>query len=109
MAGPDYIVSMDKSSKLPKLPLVLTGNLLRSGDVVYYDGRGWSESLADAQLAGDEPSARALETIAATSAGEVVDAYLVTVCADSDGRPAAAHYREEIRAGGPTIRFGEDA
>ncbi|WP_390547977.1 DUF2849 domain-containing protein [Qipengyuania sp. MTN3-11] len=100
---------MEKSSKLPKLPVVLTANLLRGGEVVYFDGEGWGANLASAFLAEDEPAARHLETIAADSAGIVVDPYLVTAAKGEDGRPAPAHYREAIRAAGPTIGFGETA
>lgn len=100
---------MEKSSKLPKLPLVLTGNLLRDGDVVYFDGSDWTGDLSSAALAEDEETARRLETMAGNVAGVVVDAYLVTVAKGEGGRPAPAHYREAIRASGPTIDFGETA
>lgn len=100
---------MEKSSKLPKLPLVLTGNRLRDGDVVYFDGSDWTGDLSGAALAEDEETARRLETIAGDSTGVVVDAYLVTAAKGEDGRPAPAHYREAIRASGPTIGFGETA
>ncbi|WP_370177098.1 DUF2849 domain-containing protein [Alteriqipengyuania sp.] len=100
---------MEKSSKLPRLPVVLTANDLRSGDVVYFDGEGWVLRLADAVLAEDEPTARGFERVAADSAGTVVDAYLVSAAKGEGGEPVAAHYREQIRSSGPTISFGGEA
>ncbi|WP_375289676.1 DUF2849 domain-containing protein [Qipengyuania sp.] len=97
---------MEKSSKLPPLPVVLTANDLRGGEVVYFDGRGWVTELSGAYLAQDETDARRLESMVAQFTGTVVDAYLVSASAGVDGKPAAAHYREAIRADGPTIRFG---
>ena len=104
-----YISLMEKPSKLPPFPLVLTANSLRGGEVVYFDGEGWADSLSDAVLAEDEAAARRLETIGAESVGIVVDAYLVTASIDENGKAAPAHYREAIRDAGPTIVFGESA
>lgn len=100
---------MEKSSKLPPLPLVLTANALRGGEVVYFDGQAWVPNLADAFLATDEAAARHLETIAGDHSGTVVDAYLVSASAGADGKPAPVHYREAIRSSGPTIAYGETA
>ena len=100
---------MEKSSKLPRLPVVLTANDLRGGGVVYFDGEGWVPRLVDAVLAEDEATARQLEQVAGDSAGIVVDAYLVSAAKGEGGKPAPAHYREQIRSSGPTISYGETA
>lgn len=100
---------MEKSSKLPRLPVVLTANDLRAGGVVYFDGTGWASRLSDAVLAEDEATARQLEQVAADSAGLVVDAYLVSAAKGEGGEAAPAHYREQIRSSGPTVSFGEAA
>tara|TARA_B100001765_G_scaffold199533_1_gene151589 strand:- start:50 stop:439 length:390 start_codon:yes stop_codon:yes gene_type:complete len=107
--GSRYIARMEKSSKLPRLPLVLTANDLRGGGVVYFDGEAWVSRLSDAVLAEDEATARQLEQVAADSAGLVVDAYLVSAAKGESGEPVSAHYREQIRSSGPTISFGEEA
>ena len=100
---------MEKSSKLPPLPAVLTGNSLRGGEVVYFDGSEWSTDIARGLLATNEAEARRLEATAATSLDTVIDAYLVSAATDADGRAAPLHYREAIRAAGPTIKFGSEA
>jgi hypothetical protein len=86
------------------LPLVLTGNDLLGGHVVYFDGAGWSRHSADACVAADEAGAALLDAVRAASAGRIVDPYLVTVALGPDGAVMASHYRERIRAGGrPTF------
>ena len=100
---------MDKPSKLPPLPILLTGNDLRFGQVVYYTGDDWCDAIAGALVAPDEAAARRLEAVAAGSEGAVVNPQLVTATLDANGRAGPAHYREAIRAGGPTVDYGEGA
>ena len=91
------------AGKRPPLPLILTANALFGGDVVYFTGGHWSADRAAALVATDEAGAEALEASleAALVAGEVVDPYLIDA--------GQAHYREQIRLGGPTIAYGEEA
>ena len=91
------------AGKRPPLPLILTANELFGGDVVYLTRDGWSPDRAAAVVAGDEAGAEALEASLeeAVAAGEVVDPYLIDA--------GQAHYREQIRLGGPTIAYGEEA
>ena len=89
--------------KRPPLPLVLTGNQVIDGDVVYYDGADWTRRLADAQVARDADEAAALEAALAVAERRVVEPFLVTVALGGDGRPAPAHYRDHIRISGPTF------
>jgi hypothetical protein len=50
-----------ESSKRPPFPLILTGNDLLAGHVVYFDGAGWSERPSRARVAIDAAGAEAFE------------------------------------------------
>ncbi len=80
---------------------ILTGNDLKSGAVVWWDGGGWSLHIDDAVDAGDEADA----VLARESAARRVNAaYVVDGLRDGDTvRPA--HIKERIRALGPTVRL----
>jgi hypothetical protein len=76
-----------------------TGNDLRSGDVVWWDGQGWSRQIGDAVDVGADGAA----LIAREEAGRRVNVpYLIDASA-SDGGPRPAHIKDRIRAYGPTI------
>jgi sulfite reductase (NADPH) hemoprotein beta-component len=92
--------------KPPPLPAILTANALRDGIVVYRGEAGWSARLEDALVARDPASLGRLEGArdALETGGEVVDPALIAVAIDSAGRVVPGHYRERIRARGPTIR-----
>jgi len=79
---------------------ILTGNDLKSGAVVWWDGTGWSLYVDDAVDVGD----RAEEILAREqSARRVNAAYAVSANRDDNGvRPA--HIKERVRALGPTVR-----
>ena len=80
---------------------ILTGNDLKSGAVVWWDGSGWSLHVDDAVDAGDEA-----DTILAreSAARRVNAAYAVDAARAPEGvRPA--HIKERIRALGPTVRL----
>jgi hypothetical protein len=79
---------------------ILTGNDLKSGAVVWWDGSGWSLHVEDAVDAGDQA-----DTILAVeqAAQRVNAAYAIDGTRDERGvRPA--HIKERIRALGPTVR-----
>jgi hypothetical protein len=86
-------------------PLILTGNDLLEGHVVYFDGAGWTADPAAALVAKDEAGAAALE--AALGETHVVEPYLVTAGLDAAGLPLPIHYREKIRLAGPTFEREE--
>lgn len=94
------------TTKLPPLPAILIANDLLDGDVVFATGSGWTLNPAEAIIAHDEPTARALEAFAARefAARKVVDPYLVDVAIDADGVPDPRHFRERFRTKGPSNR-----
>ena len=79
---------------------ILTGNDLSTGEVVWWDGSGWSPAVADAADVADGAA-----TIIAReeAARRVVGAYAIDAIHDEAGiRPA--HIKDRIRALGPTVR-----
>lgn len=85
----------------------MSANALLDGVVVYYAPGGlWSPHLADALVAVTEEEGVALEAAraAAEAAGAVVEPELFAVETDAAGRLVPSHYREKIRALGPTVR-----
>ena len=80
---------------------ILTGNDLGSGDVVWWDGTGWSRDVNDAVDVGDQANA----ILAAEEAARRVNAsYAIAATQTADGvRPA--HIKDRIRALGPTVRL----
>ncbi|HMP56249.1 MAG TPA: DUF2849 domain-containing protein [Novosphingobium sp.] len=80
---------------------IVTGNDLKTGDVIWWDGSGWSRHVNDAADAGDQADAVAVREEAAR---RVVAAYVIDGERNADGvRPA--HIKERIRALGPTVRL----
>lgn len=79
---------------------ILTGNDLRTGEVVWWDGTGWSRYVDDAVDVGE----RADEILAREqSARRVNAAYAIDAIREESGvRPA--HIKERVRALGPTVR-----
>ena len=79
---------------------ILTGNDLKSGAVVWWDGANWSLYVNDAVDVGDNGPA----ILAAEEAARRVNAsYAIEASVDANGvRPA--HIKERVRAVGPTVR-----
>lgn len=88
--------------------MVITGNRLGDGAVVWRDAAGdWATDFAAAaiyataeDLAGGLEAARADET-----RGSVIGVYEAEV-ETRDGRAVPVRLRERIRADGPTVAFG---
>ena len=80
---------------------ILTGNDLKTGDVIWWDGQGWSRYVDSAADAGADADA----ILARESAARRVNAaYAIEAARTADGiRPA--HIKERIRALGPTVRL----
>lgn len=80
---------------------IVTGNDLKTGAVIWWDGSGWSLHVEDAADAGEQADGIAKREEAARN---VVAAYVVDGERTADGvRPA--HIKERIRALGPTVRL----
>jgi Protein of unknown function (DUF2849) len=98
--------STGSSAKRPPLPVILLANDLLDGDVVFFAQGGWTRDPALAEIAADDAAAVRLESAAqiALSANTVVDAYLVDVELDANGRATPKHFRERFKTLGPSIR-----
>jgi len=80
---------------------VLTGNDLKSGDVVWWNGENWSRHVDDAVDAGE----RAEEILATEEAARRVNVpYVIEATREADGKVRPAHIKDRIRALGPTVR-----
>lgn len=88
------------------MPKIVTANLLRTGDVVYFAGAdGWVRDITRAKVANDEEELAELEKAAQRDfeANLVVSVYSMPVDL-VDGRPEPRSVRERIRALlGPTV------
>jgi len=85
---------------------ILTANRLVDGDVVFLTSdHDWSIDINDACIALDQTHATLLEDMGAQAdaAAHVIGCYLVDVIVTND-RIEATHYREIMRAKGPTVR-----
>lgn len=79
---------------------ILTGNDLKSGDVIWWAGDGWSRQVAEAADIGDKGDDLARTEEAAL---RVIGAYVIDATISEDG-PRPAHIKDRIRALGPTVR-----
>lgn len=80
---------------------IITGSDLRTGDVIWWTGEGWSRHVNDAVEAGEHAEA----IIARENAKQIVtDTQVIEATLTDDGvRPA--HIKDRIRALGPTVRL----
>ena len=86
---------------------VLTANRLSDGDAVWYSAAlGWSQKIANADIASDADAEARLAAIGAASYAnnEVIDVNIIDV-ANENGRLVAVKLRERIRADGPTVNY----
>lgn len=97
---------MAAAPKLPPLPAIAIANDLLDGDVVFRTESGWTRDPALVAIAHDEAAALALEAAALASVArrEVVDAALIDVALDANGRAVPRHFRERFRVLGPSNR-----
>lgn len=88
-------------------PQILIASDLRDGEVVFLGAGGWQRDKRAARVVHDSQGAAEIETFgkAEITKNHVVDAYLTDVVVDSDGVPTPLHYREKMRAKGPSIRL----
>src|SRR3546814_2902586 len=78
---------------------IVTGNDLKTGDVIWWTGQGWSRHLAKAVDAGNQAEA----ILAREDAERRVNAgYIIEAEMTEDG-PLPRHIKDRIRASGPTV------
>jgi hypothetical protein len=80
---------------------ILTGNDLKNGRVVWWDGQGWSIHVEDAADVGDAAEMILAEEDAAC---RVNGGYAIDAEPDPQGGVRPAHIKDRIRAYGPTVR-----
>jgi hypothetical protein len=81
---------------------ILTGNDLKTGAVVWWDGSGWSRHVEDAVDAGEHAD---VILATETAACRVNGGYAIDGAPGSDGKLRPAHIKDRIRALGPTVRL----
>lgn len=80
---------------------ILTGNDLKTGAVVWWDGTGWSLHVEEAMDVGEEGT----EILAREEAARRVNAaYVIEAERSDEGRVRPAHIKDRIRSLGPTVR-----
>ncbi len=80
---------------------VITANSLLQGDVVFWAGGGWVQTLADAERFDDASLLDAAVQSAKRQVTTVIDPYAIDIVTEG-GQPVPASYRERIRALGPS-------
>lgn len=80
---------------------ILTGNDLRTGEVVWWDGQNWSIHVEDAVDVGDKAEAILHRE---ESACRVNVPYAIEAEKDADGGVRPGHIKDRVRALGPTVR-----
>lgn len=79
---------------------IVTGNDLRTGEVVWWDGQGWTIHITQAVDVGDQADAIIARE---TAARRVNSAYAIDAEQTENG-PRPAHIKDRVRALGPTVR-----
>ncbi len=80
---------------------IITGSDLRTGDVIWWTGEGWSRHVNDAVEAGEHAEA----IIARENAKQIVTDTQVIEATVTDEGVRPAHIKDRIRALGPTVRL----
>ncbi|MEO0643010.1 MAG: DUF2849 domain-containing protein [Pseudomonadota bacterium] len=80
---------------------ILTGNDLKTGDVTWWTGEGWSRHVDDAVDVGETGE----EVLAREEAARRVNVpYIIDATLEKDGSVRPAHIKDRVRALGPTVR-----
>jgi hypothetical protein len=79
---------------------IATGNDLATGDVVWWDGEGWTRLIEQAVDIGDADPG----LIAREEAARRVNVPYIVEAEPSPQGPRPAHIKDRIRAYGPTVR-----
>ena len=80
---------------------ILTGNDLKSGDVIWWTGTSWSRHVDDAVDVGNGGE----EILGREEAARRVNVpYIINATREDDGSVRPAHIKDRVRALGPTVR-----
>ncbi|MEP0191572.1 MAG: DUF2849 domain-containing protein [Erythrobacter sp.] len=79
---------------------ILTGNDLKTGEVTWWNGEGWSLHVDDAVDVGDA----AEEILAREEAARRVNVAYAIEAEQTQGGVRPAHIKDRVRALGPTVR-----
>jgi hypothetical protein len=79
---------------------LLTGNDLKTGDVVWWTGGGWSRHVEDAADVGEHGD----PILSAEEGARRVNAPYIIAAIATDKGPRPAHIKDRVRALGPTVR-----
>ena len=79
---------------------ILTGNDLKTGDVTWWTGTGWSRHVEDASDVGEHGES----TLSAEEGARRVNAPYIIDALDTPEGPRPAHIKDRVRALGPTVR-----
>jgi hypothetical protein len=80
---------------------LITGNDLKTGDVTWWTGSGWSRHVGDAVDVGGEGEA----ILAREAAAQRVNSGYLVDAEQTPSGPLPAHIKDRIRAAGPTVRL----
>jgi hypothetical protein len=80
---------------------IATGNDLATGDVLWWDGEGWTRHIEDAVDVGETGTS----LIAREEAARRVNVPYIVDAEMTDHGPRPAHINDRIRARGPTVRL----
>ncbi|EMD82036.1 DUF2849 domain-containing protein [Pacificimonas flava] len=86
--------------------IILTGNDLKTGDVVWWTGDGWSRHVGHAVFvgSGEEPGGAA-EIMHREEAARAVNGPYEVEATDEGAGPVPSHIKERMRAAGPSVRL----
>jgi hypothetical protein len=79
---------------------LLTGNDLKSGDVIWWTGNGWSRHVEDSADVGEHGAG----IMAAEEGARRVNGPYIIEAVATDAGPRPAHIKDRVRALGPTVR-----
>jgi len=79
---------------------IITGNNLKTGAVIWWDGQGWSLHIEDAADVGD----RGDQILAVEDAACRVNGGYVIDAEKTAKGPRPLHIKDRVRAYGPTVR-----
>lgn len=96
-------------SKGIKAPAILIANDLLVGSIQYYGDNGWVKDINLAKIANNPEEIIALQEVGANElkSNKILDADVIEISQTETGI-IPNHFRERIKAIGPSIAYGND-